>query len=100
MEGLEDELSEEQKEYIKNFDILETDPIFLYKYIQKIWEHDCIYLRKVKNRNMYQVKMITLGSKRNEDIISALKENEYFFLLYHTGWKIGGYWEFELPIKV
>lgn len=97
--------TEEELEFIKNFNILKEPPVKLAKYIQSIWhwgEDYCpitAFKDEYDGREMWKFEMHTGGWSGNEDIVLALRENWMFWNTFWTMSKRGGHYWFELPIK-
>lgn len=85
--------SEPELKYIREFDCVKDDPFKLVKFIGEIWAYaddGGFVLRKNK------LTLHTGGWSGNEDIIRALRDNEYFFMLFWMKSERGGHYLFEI----
>jgi hypothetical protein len=84
--------TEEELEYIRNFDVSEYDWEDLMKYIQGncwYWGDEYFY------KNGTEWIAITGGWSGCEDIIAALKQNVMFWMLYWKQSNRGGKYKFQ-----
>jgi hypothetical protein len=57
------------------------------------------FLLKEPKGKYQRLEMHTGGWSGNEEIMTALQDNAYFFLLYWQRSKRGGHYYFKIPVK-
>ena len=86
--------------WIKNFNPFQHDLLSFIQIIMDNWNHGNYgykLKRKYKKKNSFELH--TLGWSGNKSIISALENNDYFFLLYWRKTIVGGHYYFKLRIE-
>lgn len=83
--------TEEQLEYIKNFDLVKQGYFNLLDYIYNIWSYPDYY---ILGENALELH--TGGWSGNEDIVYALQENTLFWAMAWMKSERGGHYTFDL----
>ncbi len=90
-------------ERIKGWDLQKDGDEGLLDLIEECWHWpDLGFIKKSGvtrffKKKCWKIKLHTLGWSGNEDLIRALQENEFFWLLYWVKSERGGHYEFEIP---
>ena len=85
--------TEEELKSIKEWDVV-TNPFGLIDFIKGLWRYPDYFI--VKGKQVINLELHTVGWSGNEDIIRALQENKFFFLLYWQKSTRGGHYYFRI----
>ena len=91
--------TEEELDYIKNYNILENDIIDLIEFIRSIWWPSG-WGFKLSGKNVLKLELHTGGWSGNEDIIYALKQTKLFWVACWVKSVRGGHYYFEIRLKM
>ena len=87
--------TDEELEFIKNFDLVKCDVDELLEYIRSVWQyHEWGF--KLTGKNVKKLELHTGGWSGNEDVIRALKENVIFWPMYWHKHVRGGHYYFKI----
>ena len=83
--------TEEELEYIRNFNTAENDWNELMEYIQGIWT----YGESAFYKDNFRWIVHTLGWSGNEEIIGSMMNNTIFWIMYWEESRRGGHYKFS-----
>lgn len=92
-------------ERIKGWNLQKDQIEDLLDLVESCWHWpDLCFVRKkgftsILRKSCIKLELHTGGWSGNEDIIRALQENEFFWLLYWTKSERGGHYWFEVPLS-
>jgi len=90
--------TDEELEYIKNFDVLREPIQELLDHIKSIWWMDGKGI-ELKGKHVLRLELHTLGWYGNELIIDALFDNTMFHTLYWEKSERGGHYYFRINLR-
>lgn len=96
--------TEEELQVIKEWDVTKQGVKPLMEFVKSIWKYEdrChIYRgkRHLFNDKAVKIYLSTGGWSGNEEILSALRANTMFWMMYWWKSQRGGHYWFEIPVR-
>ena len=86
-------------EWIERYDVIENGVYYLLDVLSRNWIYgDWGFIRKKPRNKKFTVELHTGGWSGNEDLIRALKANNFFWF-YWIKSVVGGHYWFSFPVE-